>query len=55
MCNIVPGSFSLLSSVYSVQDELERNIIPQIPLFDLLSKFNGATEKVIMTFDLIVY
>ena len=30
----------------SLQDELERNIIPQVPLFDLLSKFNGATEKV---------
>ncbi|CAI8006750.1 U4/U6.U5 tri-snRNP-associated protein 2 [Geodia barretti] len=27
------------------QDELERNIIPQIPLFDLLSKFDGAHEK----------
>jgi U4/U6.U5 tri-snRNP-associated protein 2 len=27
------------------QDELEKNIIPQVPLFDLLKKFNGATEK----------
>ncbi len=29
------------------QDELERNIIPQIPLFDLLSKFDGCKEKVL--------
>ena len=29
-----------------LQDELERNIIPQVPLFDLLNKFNGVTEKV---------
>ncbi|XP_019863948.1 PREDICTED: U4/U6.U5 tri-snRNP-associated protein 2-like [Amphimedon queenslandica] len=27
------------------QDELEKNIIPQIPLFDLLKKFDGTTEK----------
>ena len=29
-----------------LQDELERNSIPQIPLSELLSKFNGAAEKV---------
>lgn len=28
------------------KDELENNIIPQIPLFNLLAKFNGHTEKV---------
>lgn len=27
------------------QDELEQNIIPQVALFDLLSKFDGTTEK----------
>ena len=31
------------------QDELERNIIPQVPLFDLLSKFDGTKEKVQFT------
>ncbi len=29
-------------------DELERNVIPQVPLFDLLTKFNGMSEKVAM-------
>lgn len=24
----------------------ERNIIPQVPLFELLNKFDGVTEKV---------
>ena len=28
------------------QDELEKNIIPQVALFDLLKKFDGMTEKV---------
>ena len=27
------------------QDELQQNIIPQVALFDLLSKFDGTTEK----------
>ncbi|KAJ3284422.1 u4/U6.U5 tri-snRNP-associated protein 2-like protein [Rhizoclosmatium globosum] len=27
------------------QDELERNIIPQVPLADLLEKYDGVTEK----------
>eukprot|EP00729_Bicosta_minor_P001035 gene1036-18917_t len=26
-------------------DSLEKNIIPQVPLFELLNKFDGATEK----------
>ncbi|XP_064404591.1 ubiquitin carboxyl-terminal hydrolase 39-like isoform X2 [Halichondria panicea] len=34
-----------LPNVPLFSDELERNIIPQIPLFDLLSKFNGSREK----------
>lgn len=28
------------------KDELEQNIIPQVPLSSLLSKFDGVTEKV---------
>lgn len=27
------------------KDDLEQNIIPQVPLFNLLAKFNGLTEK----------
>lgn len=27
------------------KDDLEHNIIPQVPLFNLLAKFNGTTEK----------
>ena len=29
-----------------VQDDVELNSIPQVPLFDLLTKFNGRKEKV---------
>ena len=46
---VSPCSFCncyLLLLLLSPQDELERNIIPQVPLFDLLSKFDGAHEKV---------
>ena len=28
------------------KDEIEHNIIPQVPLSNLLAKFNGFTEKV---------
>lgn len=34
-----------LPSAPLFQDELERNIIPQVSLFELLNKFNGSTEK----------
>jgi len=27
------------------KDETEKNVIPQIPIFDLLTKFDGVTEK----------
>ena len=27
-------------------DSLEQNIIPQVPLFELMNKFDGVTEKV---------
>ncbi len=30
-----------------VQDDIERNSIPQVPLFDLLTKFDGLKEKVV--------
>eukprot|EP00042_Codosiga_hollandica_P051171 m.624184 g.624184 ORF g.624184 m.624184 type:complete len:498 (+) comp58230_c0_seq4:285-1778(+) len=32
------------------QDEMEANIIPQVPLADLLSKFNGISEKEYKTY-----
>jgi len=32
------------------KDELEHNIIPQVPLSSLLAKFNGLTEKVIFRY-----
>ena len=31
-----------------VQDDIERNSIPQVPLFDLLTKFDGMKEKVVV-------
>ncbi|XP_013382740.1 U4/U6.U5 tri-snRNP-associated protein 2-like [Lingula anatina] len=31
-------------------DELQENIIPQVPLFNILSKFNGITEKEYKTY-----
>ena len=30
------------------KDEKEQLIIPQVPLFNILGKFNGSTEKVLM-------
>lgn len=35
-----------LPSAPLYKDELEHNIIPQVPLATLLAKFNGLTEKV---------
>ena len=35
-----------LPSAPLYKDEMEHNIIPQIPLATLLAKFNGMTEKV---------
>ena len=35
-----------LPSAPLYKDEMEHNIIPQIPLATLLAKFNGLTEKV---------
>lgn len=32
------------------QDGLEQNIIPQVPLFELLNKFDGVTEKEYKTY-----
>lgn len=29
------------------KDEKEQLIIPQVPLFNILAKFNGITEKVV--------
>lgn len=31
------------------KDEKEQLIIPQVPLFNILAKFNGSTEKVAIT------
>lgn len=33
------------------RDELLQNIIPQVPLGDILSKFNGTTEKEYKTYN----
>lgn len=30
------------------KDEKEQLIIPQVPLFNILGKFNGSTEKVLI-------
>ena len=35
-----------LNEFLFLKDELEKNIIPQVPLFDLLKKFDGLAEKV---------
>lgn len=33
------------------KDEKEQLIIPQVPLFNILGKFNGSTEKVLVSFN----
>jgi len=37
------------------KDEKEQLIIPQVPLFNILGKFNGNTEKVWIYFSQIFY
>lgn len=32
------------------KDEKEQLIIPQVPLFNILAKFSGSTEKVLKSF-----
>jgi hypothetical protein len=46
VCVLFGPAIPTSSFTCTIQDELEKNIIPQIPLFDLLNKFNGVTEKV---------
>lgn len=36
------------------KDEKEQLIIPQVPLFNILGKFNGSTEKVQISSHLLV-